>query len=163
MLESSGFEIVEQGTQPASVVLSYAGSGIPVLDHLLDDLHELVGDRAVDDAVVVADRHVGAQPDRDGVVQNDRPLLDRADADDGDLRLADDRHAEQRAEHAGVRDRERSALHVLRLELLLARARGESAMALLMSSRLSESAFFTTGTMSPQSSATATPMLMSFL
>ena len=90
---------------------------------LLHVHHELVGDRAVDDTMVVADRHVRAQPDRDGVVDDDRPFLDGTNPQDGDLRLIDDRHPEQRAEHAGVRDGERSTLHVIRRQLLVARAR----------------------------------------
>ena len=91
---------------------------IPVLERVLHVRHELVGDRAVDEAVVVAERQVRHRPDRDRVVDDDGPLLDGADAENRDLRLVDDRHAEQRAEHAGVRDRERAAGHLVGLELL---------------------------------------------
>ena len=48
-----------------------------------------------------------------------------ADAQDRHLRLVDDGRAEQRAEAAGVGDGERAALHLVGLELLGARARGQ--------------------------------------
>jgi hypothetical protein len=63
--------------------------------------------------------------DRDRIVDDHGAFLNRADTEDGDLRLTDDRHAEQCTEHAGVRDRERPALHVLGLQLLGAGAVGE--------------------------------------
>ena len=50
--------------------------------------------------MVEAERQIRHRPDRDRVVDDDRPLLDRADAQDRDLRLVDDRHAELRAELA---------------------------------------------------------------
>src|SRR5687767_14121137 len=84
---------------------SLRDGGVPVLDRFLDDLHELVGDGAVDDPMVVPDGHVGPQPDSDSVVNDHWPLLYRADADDRDLRLADNRHSKQRAEHTRVGDR----------------------------------------------------------
>ena len=51
--------------------------------------------------MVVAERQIGHRPDRNRIVDDDGPLLDVADAENRDLRLVDDRHAEQRAEHAG--------------------------------------------------------------
>ena len=45
--------------------------------------------------------------------------------EDRDLRLADDRRAHERAEDAGIGDRERAVLHFARIELLRARALGE--------------------------------------
>ena len=77
------------------------------------------------DAVVVAEREVPHRSDRDRVVDHDGALLDVADAENGHLRLVDDRHPEERPEDAGVRDRERAAADFVRLELLRARARRE--------------------------------------
>ena len=56
------------------------------------------------------------------VVHDDRARVDAADGENRDLRLTDDRQAEQTAENAGIRDRERAALHVFRSQLLRARA-----------------------------------------
>ncbi len=67
----------------------------------LDHREELVGDGAVDHAVVVGHRQVHHRADRDGVVDHHRALLDPADAEDRDLRLVDDRQAEQAAEDPG--------------------------------------------------------------
>ena len=75
--------------------------------------------------MVVAERQVRHRPDRDRVVDDDRPLLDRADAENRDLRLVDDRHPELRAELPGVGDGERAAVHFFGLELLRARAIGD--------------------------------------
>src|ERR1700741_3609867 len=94
---------------------------IPVFDSLFYHRHELIGDRAVDQTMVVSERQIGHRPDPDRIVDDDGALLDRADTEDRDLRLVDDRHPELRAEHARIRDRERAAGHVVRLELLAAR------------------------------------------
>ena len=53
---------------------------------------------------------------------DDRPLLDAVGRQDRDLRLVDDRQRHERAERAGVRDRERAADHVVGMSCL-ARAR----------------------------------------
>ena len=63
------------------------------------------------------------RPDAERVVavlvgDDDRPLLDRADAEDRDLRLRDDRRAEERAEDARVRHGEGAALDLLGLQPL---------------------------------------------
>ena len=114
------------------------------------------------DAVIVAERQVRHRPDRDRVVDDDRTLLDVADAEDRDLRLVDDRHPEQRAEHARIGDRERAAGHFVGLELLRrARGRRDRRSTRLRPSRFFSSAFLMTGTIRPQSSATAMPMLTS--
>ena len=57
--------------------------------------HELVGDGAVDEAVVVAEREMNDGADRDGIgavfIGDDHGLLgDAADAHDGGVRLIDD-------------------------------------------------------------------------
>src|SRR5438132_1131163 len=95
---------------------------IPVLERPFHDRHELVSYGAIDDSMVVAEREIRHRPDRDRIVEYDGPLLDVADAQDRDLRLVDDGHPEERAEHAGVGDREGSAGDLLRLQLLAARA-----------------------------------------
>ena len=61
---------------------------------------EAPGIGAVDQPVVEAEREVAHRPDRDHVVDDDGALLDRADAENRDLRLADDRQPEERAEDA---------------------------------------------------------------
>ena len=143
--------------------LQHARIGVEVLELLLDVGHELVGDGAVDQSVVVAERQVRHRPDRDRVVDDDRPLLDRADAENRHLRLVDDRHAELRAELPGlvmvnVPPCTSSGLSCL------ARARSAtSAIARLRPSMFFSSAFLMTGTIKPSSSATAMPRLMSFL
>ena len=87
--------------------------------------HELIAGRAVDEPMVVAERQIRHRPNRDRIVDDDRALLDRADAENRHLRLVDDRHAELRAELAGVGDGERAAVHFFRLELLRARPLGD--------------------------------------
>ena len=74
--------------------------GVEVLQLLLDVRHELVGDRAVNQPMVEAQRQIRHRADRNRIVDDDRALLDRADAEDRDLRLVDDRHAELGAELA---------------------------------------------------------------
>jgi len=68
--------------------------------------HELIGHGAIHQAMVVAKRQVRHRPDADRLVHDNRTLLDCADAENGDLRLIDDRHAELRAELAGIGDGE---------------------------------------------------------
>ena len=104
---------------------AYSCDSSNVLDALLDVGHELVGDRAVDQAVIVAERQVAPQADADHVVDHHRPLLDRADAEDGHLRLVDDRQAELGAEVAGVGDGEGAAVDFFGVELLRPRPIGD--------------------------------------
>ena len=56
--------------------------------------------------------------DRDRIIDHDRPLHDRFGGEDGGLWLVDDGLARDRAGGAGVVERERPALHVVRLQLL---------------------------------------------
>src|SRR2546428_6898963 len=58
-------------------------------------------------------------------LDNDWPFLHTADAQDGDLRLVDDRRSEETAEYTGIRDRESATLHVVGAETLCARAFAE--------------------------------------
>src|SRR5690606_24145628 len=83
----------------------------------------------VHDAVIVAEREEGSLADRDRVHavrrHDDRALLDRTGPENRGSALRDDGHADDRAEHAGIRDRERRTLDLVGLELALAGARGE--------------------------------------
>src|SRR5882757_7538024 len=90
----------------------------PVLEGLLDLVEKLVGDGAVDDAVVIAERDVAHRADGYGVVDHHGAFFDRAETQNADVRLADDRQAEQTAEDAGVGDGEGAFLHFLGLEFL---------------------------------------------
>src|SRR6266851_8653539 len=95
---------------------------VPVFERFLHLVQELVGDRAVHHAMVVAERHVAHRADGDRVVDDYRALLDGAETKDTHVGLADDRQAEQAAKDARVGNRERAFLHFLGLQLLRARA-----------------------------------------
>src|SRR5664280_2413613 len=62
----------------------------PGFQHLLDLGHELIGQGAVDQAMVEAQGEMADAADGDGVVDHYRSLIDGADAHDGDLGLIDD-------------------------------------------------------------------------
>src|ERR1039457_4281772 len=103
---------------------------VPVLKVILDDDHELVSNRAVDDTVIVSDRDVTDGSDRDAVVAlfigNDcRHLVNGADAHNGKLRLIDDRHTELGTEDSGIGDGESTALNIFRFQFLGASAFSE--------------------------------------
>src|SRR6185437_6489365 len=109
---------------------AYAPCSEPCLgegfDSLLDEREELIGHRAVHDAVVEGDREIRTRADGDRVFpvrtgQHARPLLDGPDAHDRHLRLADDRRPHEGAEDARVRDGEGTTLHFRRIELLESR------------------------------------------
>src|SRR5262249_52023363 len=55
--------------------------------------------------------------DRDGILDDHRRLIDRANAENRDLRLIDHRRADKTAETAEVGDREGAAGNLVRLEL----------------------------------------------
>src|SRR5690606_26169413 len=97
-----------------------------VLEELLEAGQEACGIRAVHDAVIVAEREEGSLADRDRVHavrrHDDRALLDRTGPENRGSALRDDGHADDRAEHAGIRDRERRTLDLVGLELALAGA-----------------------------------------
>src|SRR6185436_9262690 len=86
---------------PASDVVSgrhaSAVVGVKLLQLFLHVGHELIGDRTVNEPMVVTEREERHRPDADGIVDDDGAFLDRADAKNGHLRLVDDRHAELRA------------------------------------------------------------------
>src|SRR4051812_22893524 len=92
---------------------------------LLDRRHEAVGVRTVDDAVVEREREIRTRANADrvfavGAGHDLDPLLQRADAENADLRLVDDRGSDHRAEYTRVRDGEGSVLHFARVETFVA-------------------------------------------
>src|SRR5258707_2279447 len=97
----------------------------PIFERFLDLVQELMGDGAVDHAVVVAQRHVAHRADGDGIVDDHGPLLDGADAENADVGLADDRQAEETAENAGIGDGESAFLNFFRLEFFGAGSLGK--------------------------------------
>jgi hypothetical protein len=112
--------------------MSDCASAVPISPDppCLEGAEEPGGVRPVDDAVVVGEREVHHRPDRDrlphlGVGDDDRALHDGTRAQDGDLRLVDDRRVEQRAAAAGVRQGERATGEFVRADLARARAVGE--------------------------------------
>src|SRR5213083_1470124 len=75
--------------------------------------HELIGRRAIDHPMIEGKAEVSHGTDRDRVINNNRALLHGPDAEDRDLRLMDDRRAEQAPRAAVVGDRKRAALHFI--------------------------------------------------
>src|SRR5689334_7005724 len=59
---------------------------------------------AIDQPVIVAERQVAHRPDRDRIVDDDGALLDRADTENRDLWLVDERQPVERAKDAWVGD-----------------------------------------------------------
>src|ERR1017187_731394 len=129
----------------------------PAFQHLLDLRHELIGEGAIDQAMVEGEREMADAADGDGVVDHHGSLVDRADAHDGDLRLVDHRRAHQTAEAAEVGDGESPAGHLVGLELGGARA-ARSTMERCKPSTFFSSAPRITGTIRLFSSATAMPI-----
>ena len=72
--------------------------------------------------MIVRDRDVHHRADHHLAAARDGPILDLVHAEDARLRRVEDRCREQRAEHAAVGDRERSAHQVAGRQLSLARA-----------------------------------------
>src|SRR5438477_5309856 len=106
------------------------GGLVPGLQLLAQVAQEAAGQGAVHETVVVRERQVHDRPDRDHVlaaVVLDHPgaLDDRVGAEDRGLGLADHGRAVEGSVTAGVRDRERAALDVVRRKLLLAGAPGD--------------------------------------
>src|ERR1051326_7845490 len=77
-----------------------------IFDQLFDADEELDRFRAVDDAVVVGQRHVHHRADLDLAVDGDGTVLDGVQPEDADLRRIEDRRAEERPEDTAVGDRE---------------------------------------------------------
>ncbi len=102
----------------------------PVLEVSFEVRHELAGVCSVDDAVIEAERKALDVTDGDRVVsvlvgEDLGFLVEATDAEDGSLRLVDDRRAELLAEDAGVGESEGAAGDFVRCELLAASALGD--------------------------------------
>src|SRR5438128_15397 len=87
----------------------------PVLESLFHFVQKLMRDGAVHHSVVIAQRDIAHRADGDGIVDDHGPLFNRAEAENADVRLADDRQSEQSAEHTRIRDRKRPFLYFFRL------------------------------------------------
>jgi len=92
------------------------------LEQLADAAQELDRQLAVDHAVIEPDRGVHHRPRDDLPVADDWALDDLVHAEDRDLGNVDHRRRVDGAEHAGIRDAERAALDLVRLEPVVARA-----------------------------------------
>src|SRR5262249_52759609 len=79
-------------------------------------------DRAVDHAMVVAQRDVAHRGNGNGVVDHHRAFFNRAEAQDAYVGLTDYRKTKQSAEDSRVGDREGALLDLLGLELFAASA-----------------------------------------
>ena len=95
------------------------------LEVLLDAGQELGREFAVDHPVIPRHREVDHRADRDRVVDHDRPLLDRVERQDPGVRLVDDRHASSEPNGPGFVIVNVAPVHLVGLELLRPRARGE--------------------------------------
>src|SRR5262249_33991527 len=84
-----------------------------------------MGDSAVNDAMIVAERHVKHRTDGNRIVDHHRPFLDRSKAENSYVRLTDHRQPEKSAEDAGISDRKCPFLHFFRSELLRPRTLGK--------------------------------------
>ena len=89
----------------------------PAFQRLLNDDHELVGDGAVDDAVVVAESEMDDRTDGDGVSavligDDERLFSNTAYSHDGDVGLVNDRQPEDGTELSGVCDGEGRTFHI---------------------------------------------------
>lgn len=116
----------DKGGHPA-VTVALAHFLVPRFQILLHHGHELVGDGAIDQAVIVAEGEVNDRTDGNRVsavfVGNHHGLLgDAAYAHDRGVGLVDDRQAEDGAELAGIGDGEGGTFDVFGLEFLGASA-----------------------------------------
>src|SRR6185312_13004012 len=98
-------------------------SSIPPLQPPAQRAEELRRLRAVERAVVPREAEDRLRANLDhvvpfGIADNDRALDDRLEVEDRDLRLVDHRRRHQRAELAGVRDREGAAVDLVGRQLV---------------------------------------------
>src|SRR5947209_7337073 len=94
---------------------------LPALQMLLNIGKKLFRIGAIDDPMIEAEREIrhmayGYVILTIGCGQNHRPFFNLAHAKDRNLRLIDDRRAEQSAEDAGIRNRECAAGNFIGLE-----------------------------------------------
>src|SRR6476620_10972853 len=87
--------------------------------------HELIRRCPIDDPVVEREAQVPHRSDRNRLVDYDSTPLYSTHPEDGNLRLMNNRGAEQAAEAAMVRNRECPALHLIGAELLGSGAFGQ--------------------------------------
>ena len=80
--------------------------------------HELIRRRPIDDPMVERQAEIAHWANRDRIVDDDGSFLNCTDTQNGDLRLMNDGGAEQAAEPAMIRDRERSALNLFGVQFL---------------------------------------------
>src|SRR6266446_4319797 len=80
---------------------------------------------AIDDAVIVGQRQIHHRAYLDLAADRDRAILNLVHAEDAGLRRVQDRGRHQRAVDSAIGDGEGAALHLLDLELALARAPAE--------------------------------------
>lgn len=125
--------------------------------------HELIRRRPINDPVVERQAKIPHRSNGDRIVDDDGSFLNCADTQNGDLRLMDDRGAEQAAESAMIRDRERSILNLFGINFLDLARSARSAISFANWGSPFRSAYRTTGTKSPSSSAVAIPIWISFL
>jgi hypothetical protein len=119
--------------------------------------HELIRRRPIDDSVIKRQTQVRHETDRNSLVDDHGSFLDRADAEDGELGLMNNRRAEQAAESAVVRDCKRAPLDLLGVNFLALARSARSATSSANCISPFPSAFRTTGTRSPSSNAVAIP------
>src|SRR6266511_3597226 len=93
-----------------------------LLEQLLQLAQELGGFRPVDRAVIAGESEGHQRPGDELALLEHRPLLDRADREDCDLRRVEDGDELLDAVHAEVGDRERAALEVVLGQLAVTRA-----------------------------------------
>src|SRR5215204_5800054 len=90
---------------------------VPRLEIVLHAREEPRSELAVDRPVIPRHRDVDHAAYRNRVVDHDWPFDDRVERQDPGVRLIDDRYRRDRAVGARVRDRERSALYLVGLQL----------------------------------------------
>src|SRR5262245_6613038 len=87
--------------------------------------HELIRRGPIDDPMVEREAEIPHRSDRNRVVDDDGTFLNRADPENGNLRLMNDRGAEQAAEATMIGDGECSALDLIGAEFLGPRPFGQ--------------------------------------
>src|SRR5687768_15450979 len=100
-------------------------SFIEVLEPFLDVREEAARVSTIDQPMVVAETQVAHRTNRYRIVYHDGAFLDGSDAEDGDLRLVDQRQPVESAEDPGIGDGESSALHFIGIQLLRSGAAGQ--------------------------------------
>src|SRR5712671_6169768 len=109
--------------ETAARLSGYSGTAesplaLPGLELLLDVGHKLVGQRAVDQAVIERQRQHDDRANGDGIVDDNGALLDTTHSHDGDLGLIDDWRSRQCSINTGIRNSKRSILHIIRCQFL---------------------------------------------